>query len=708
MAWQWVGGLVLVAGTLLAYIPALQAGFIWDDNDYVLNNLTLRSLDGLRQIWFEIEATPQYYPLVHTSFWLEYHVWELNSTGYHVINVLLHCLASLLVWRILSFLRVPGSWAVAAIFALHPVHVESVAWITERKNVLSGVFYLGSGWAFLLYTSHPERARSKRLYTISLVLFVCALFSKTVTLTLPAALLLVLWWKLDQIRRVDLLPLAPFFIVGVTLGLVTLWTEAHHVGASGNEWDLSLAERILLAGKAPWFYVGKLILPTQLTFVYPRWVIDSGAWKQYLWPVGTLLVIIVLWLTRLRIGKGPLVSVLFFGGSLMPALGFFDVYPFRYSFVTDHFQYLASLGVITLIVSAAGTTLKTTLVKPALALVLVAFSTLTWNQGYVYEDLESLWRDTLDKNPNAWIAHNNLGLLLREQGEHEWAIHHYRQALLLNPDFYEAHNNLGIALRSRNRLEEAAGHYRRAIELRADLVEVYANLGNVLAAQGKTTDAIDTLRQALRLKPAFASHAGLANLLTSQSQHQEAIKHYQAALEFELDNAATRNNFGVALRASGRSKEALAEFRRAIQIDDDFVEAHDNFAWSMKQEGAIDEALEHFLRAIELNRSFLPSLVGASWIMATHWDIGARQTQKALVLAERAMRLSTEPNVQILDTAAAAYAAAGNFDRAIETARQARALAIKAEAIEFANPIADRLRLYEEGRPFVESKKPGR
>src|SRR5688572_21356693 len=315
-----IGSGVLLAMTLIAYLPAFRAGFIWDDPDYVVNNATLRSLDGLRQIWFVPRATPQYYPLVHTSFWIEYQLWGLNPSGYHAVNVLLHALASILLWRVLKLLEVPGAWLAAGIFALHPVHVESVAWVTERKNVLSGVFYLASALAFLHFEETAEPRRRWRFYAMSLLLFVVALLSKTVTASLPAAILLVAWWKRGRVTWRDLMPLIPFFVTGVALALRTAQFEREHVGASGAEFDFTWAERILIAGRAAWFYAWKLIAPVNLSFIYPRWTIDDRAAAQYAFPIAAIALVMTLALLRRRIGLGALVAVLFFGGTLVPAL----------------------------------------------------------------------------------------------------------------------------------------------------------------------------------------------------------------------------------------------------------------------------------------------------------------------------------------------------------------------------------------------------
>ena len=582
-----VSALLLVGLTVGAYIPALNGGFIWDDDDYVQDNLTLRSLAGLGQIWFQPGATRQYYPLVHTTYWLEYRLWGLNPTGYHVVNVILHALSAVLVWRLLIRLQVPGAWAAAALFALHPVHVESVAWITERKNTLSGAFYLSAAWAYLRY----EAARRPRLYWTALVLFAAALLSKTVTCTLPAALLLVLWWKGQTPMRRTAIALAPFFALGVAMSGVTVWMERHSVGAWGPEWDLSLVERGLIAGRALWFYAAKLLVPLDLTFIYPRWAIDATAVWQYVYPVGTLGVGILLWALRERWGRGPLTGVLFFAGTLTPALGFFNFYPMLYSFVADHFQYLASLGLLAL--AAAGghrawTRLGQSAAGPvALALVLSLCVLLTWRQGQVYADLETLWRDTLQKNAGAWIAHNNLANILKERGQLDQAVGHYRQALLLKPGSAQIHLNLADAHQARGESAAALRHYRRALKAEPDRVETYLKLGNALLGQNASAEAIEHYRQALRLAPNLAlAHSNLGAALAIQRQDAEAIEHYRRALQLKPDFAEAHNNLGRLLALQGQFTAAIEHYRRALQLKPTYRQARANLAEALQAVGS--------------------------------------------------------------------------------------------------------------------------
>jgi hypothetical protein len=316
----------------------------------------------------------QYYPLVHTSFWLEYHLWQLDPFGYHLVNVLLQAVNAILLWRVLEKLQVRGAWLAAAIFAIHPVHVESVAWISERKNLLCGAFYLSSLLAYLRFRplgtvprgsaerqagetpaplrNQPVENRLGRWYWLALALFVGAMLSKTVACTLPVTILVVTWWKRGSIKQRDLGLVTPFLAVGAALGFVTVWVEIYRTGASGAGWSFTSFDRVLIAGRALWFYAAKLLWPENLTFIYPRWTIDAGDWRQWMFPLGAALVALALWAMHRRIGRGPIAAAAFFIITLGPALGFFNVYPMRYTFVADHYQYLASIGLIVAVVAA--------------------------------------------------------------------------------------------------------------------------------------------------------------------------------------------------------------------------------------------------------------------------------------------------------------------------------------------------------------------
>lgn len=650
--------LALVAITFIAYGPAIQdGGFIWDDDDYVTANKTLRDVGGLKDIWMSPQSTPQYYPLVHTGFWIEYQLWGLDATGYHVTNILLHALGSVLLWRLLRWLAVPGAWLAAGLFALHPVHVESVAWITERKNVLSGVFYLAAALAYLKWADAKTGGRQRpSAYVGALLFFICAMLSKTVTVSLPAALLLVAWWRQGRdgspvkaeesparwwIARI--LPLVPFFIIGLGFSTLTVWLEKHHVGAKGAEWDLSLIERCLIAGRALWFYVGKLIWPAELCFNYPRWEIDVGVWWQYLFPLTFAMLVILLWVWRKRVGRGPLVAILFFAGSLFPALGFFDVYPMRYSFVADHFQYLASIGVLVLVAVAItniGSRLAAGGWRPASqglsAVVLMCLALGSWKQCGIYRGLEVLWIDTFNKNPASWMAFNNLGQLYLHENRLEAAIPLFERAIFHNPKDLSASNNLGVTLGKLGRDEEARECYRKAIETDPLDPQAYHNLGVSMAKKGQLEEAIGYYRKALDINPKLgATHINLGTTLAQMGRNEEAIEEFRKAVAVDPESGMFQQNYGDALLAAGRLREAADQYRVAISLDPSIAAAHYQLGRIAMADQLLPAALEHFRDAVEQAPDFALAQSSLGLVLSTigRQDEAADHFRKALSLA---------------------------------------------------------------------------
>ena len=448
----------MLCATLLAYLPALSGSLLWDDNMHV-TRADLRSLHGLWRIWFDLGATQQYYPLLHSAFWLEHRIWGDAVLGYHLTNVALHAASACLVVIVVRRLSLPGAYLAGFVFALHPVCVEAVAWISEQKSTLSGVFYLAAALTYL----HFDRTRRKSQYFLALALFVLALMSKTVTATLPAAMLVVFWWQRGRLAwRRDVLPLVPWFAVGAFAGLFTAWVESapRLIGAQGPQYALTLAQRLLLAGRVPWFYAWKALWPANLMFTYPHWKIDSGELRQYLFPLGMAALAVALGLLA-RKNRGPLAGFLFFAGTLFPALGFLNVYPFRYSYVADHFQYLAILGIV--VPAAAGLTVLAGRISPgrispgrvspsmlaALALTALLLTTLgaaTRQQSAMYRDYETLFRGTLARNPGSSFLHSNLGVILMSTGRETEAAAEFEAAVRLTPDDPDYHVNLGLAL----------------------------------------------------------------------------------------------------------------------------------------------------------------------------------------------------------------------------------------------------------------------
>ncbi|HKE12018.1 MAG TPA: O-GlcNAc transferase [Myxococcota bacterium] len=500
-------GVALLA--CLAYLPTLRAGYVWDDDSYVTENDTLRSAAGLAKIWLEPSASPQYYPAVFTTFWCEYHVWQLRPAGYHAVNLVLHLLTAALVWRVLKRLGVVAAGLAAAIFALHPVSVESVAWITERKNVLSAVFCIGCVLAYLHFDppDRPGAPRDRRSYALACVLFLFALLSKSVTASLPVALAVVYWWHQGRVSPRRLIPLLPLLALGVSVGLYTSWLEATQVGASGGEWALSPLARGLIAGRALVFYAGKLVWPARLCFIYPRWEIDPGLVWQYTYPLAVLALLAGLFVARSRIGRAPLAALLCFTITLFPALGFLNVYPQRYSWVADHFQYLASIAPIALAAAGLGrmsSAWPVSLRISAGAGVLCLLALLSFRQNEVYRDSETLWRNTLQCNPDCFLAHTNLGNILLRRGEVEAALPHYRASVAIRPDDFVSVNDLAWLLATgpqgvRSPAEAVALAERAASATQYGFAPALETLAAAYAGVGRFDDAVWMAERGLRI-----------------------------------------------------------------------------------------------------------------------------------------------------------------------------------------------------------------
>jgi tetratricopeptide (TPR) repeat protein len=574
---RWFLALVLVVITFAAYQPVRHAGFIWDDDAYVTQNPLLTAPDGLQRIWFSAHHQSQYFPLVFTTLRFERMLWGLHPVGYHFVNLLLHGLNALLLWVVLRKLAVPGSWLAAAIWAVHPVNVESVAWITELKNTQSTLFYLLALLAWMKFTAR-ETGHPWRFYLLALVLQTLALFSKTTACTLPVALLLVLWLQKRPIGGRRLIQVAPFLALGVAMGLLSVSWEAH-LGNYGRDlhYPFHGLERLLIATHAVWFYVTKLVWPTKLAFSYPRWEIDRRDPLQYAGLIGCVAIALWLWWRRRALGRAPVAAVVFFVASLSPLLGFIPLYTFRYAFVADHYQYVASIGLIALFAAAVSSRADTCQLgrtrQCALSvLLLFALGTLTWRQAHIYRDVETLWRDTLAKHPDVWLAHNNLGNVFLQEGKISDAIGHYEQALRSQPDFIEAHNGLGNALFRQGRFPEAIEHWQQALRINPDYLDAHLNLGAALRQAGKSEEAIAHYEQALRIKPDFAeAHNNLGNVFLQEGKISDAIGHYEQALRLKPDYAEAHANLGNALAQVGRVPEAIVQYQQALRIQPDFT-----------------------------------------------------------------------------------------------------------------------------------------
>ena len=655
----WVMVAAVFGAALLCYWPALHGAFLWDDPAHI-TSAELRSWEGLWRIWVELGATQQYYPVLHTAFWIEHRLWGDSEPGYHLANVFMHagscCLLAVLLRRLWFPAQTspddtaarnssPGlEWLAALLFAVHPVCVESVAWISEQKNTLSLFFYLLAGLAYLRFSAR----RGLRHYLLATFLFLLALGTKSVTATLPAAILVVLWWRNGRLSwRRDIAPLIPWFAVAIGAGFFTAWVERNLVGADGGSFDLSFVQRVLLASHAVWFYLGKLVWPFDLSFFYPRWDVpdEAGGWIGY-FAAAVAITAAAFWFCRKA--RGPLAAWMLFVGSLFPALGFFNVYPFIFSYVADHFQYLACM----MFLSAAVGGLVWVTGKPIpgiragawiFGLVLASgLMVLSREQSRLYRDVETLFRDTISKAPQSWMAHHNLGLALsRLPGGSDEAIAEFHKAIELNPKFPESHFALGRELvkESASRSQGIA-EFEKALELRPLYSEALNALGMELAKQpGQLEEAISLFKKALVARPHLVSaHLSLANALSrNPADLPEAMAHFEEVLHIEPDYARGHNDYAQVLaRLPGKTDAAIQQFETAIRLAPDFAEARCNLADLLASiPGRTADAIAQY----ELGLKYEPDSAKVHYGLANVLATAAGRPDEAIVHYEKAIQL---------------------------------------------------------------------
>lgn len=678
------GSIVVI--TLLAYIPAMRGGFVWNDDERgsLTRNIVLEE-NGLYRVWFTAQSV-NYWPVVWTSYWIEHRLWGLDPTGYHVVNVLIHATCALLIWRILLRLEIPAAWLAALLFAVHPANVESVAWITQRKNVLALLFFLVS----LLWYLRFDDCRRWAWYWAAVAAFLLAMLSKGAAAPLPAVLLLCVWWRRGTIGRRDVLRSLPFFAVALLMSGVEIWFQ--HDRAIGEDVirDDTFLLRLVGAGWAVWFYAYKALVPVRLCFIYPRWEIDASSWPAYLPNLALLVALAWSWRRRQGDGRAVLFALLYYVLTLAPVLGFVNIYFMRYSLVADHYQYVSIIAIIALVAAAGRAVLmrlghgRLSPARTVATAVVLLLGLLTWRQCQAYHDAETLWRDTLDKNPAAWMAHSNLGNILCARCDLDEAIHHYRQALDAKPDNAEVYNNLGNALALQGRPDEASDCYRQALRLNPDYTEAYNNLGLIAAKRGELDQAIEYYRRALECSPVYAkAHVNLGHALSRLHQHEDAMRHYEAAVQLDPNHDSP-----------------IPHLREALRLVPDSPELHCELGQRLVAAGQPDQALQHFRQAARLRAGWPLPLERLAWVLATHLDPSSHQQQEAIRVADNAVQLTSRQDVEALDILAAAQAAAGQFEAAIATAEEALALLHTAATSERADAIRRRLELYRQRQPY--------
>jgi tetratricopeptide (TPR) repeat protein len=725
---------------LVVYSPALRAGFIWDDDMFITQNETLRSADGLRIIWTEPAKNPHYYPLLMTLFWGMYQLWGDAPFGYHLVTILFHAGCATLLWRLLLAAGVRGAFVGALLFALHPVHVQSVAWATELKNTMSGFFYL----AALLAWASEERLGRGRAYALCAVSFAASLLSKTTTVSLPLAVLFMELWKQGRVRRPTAWLLAGLVALAAAPVVVTLLLErSRNVPYVSSQFFFP--EKLIVVGLSVWFYLGKLLWPHPLIMVYPYWQLDYTRWTEYL-PLALLVASVpVLFAARRFAGRGLPLAWLFFILTLSP-VPFMDVnFVLQHSFVADHFAYLPSLGMLAVAGAALATWFggATPRVRYALACVpVLVLGGLSWRQVHHYEDQEALWRHTLAYNPTCPVAFNNLGLTLLEKGRVDDALEVMRKGIDAAPTMAKFHSNLALALRQKGDDVAAARAYNRALELDPSLYEARVELAMLHAKHGASDAAFAVLQVAAEQRPTLWEaqwNLGLGWLGMDQvaaadtcfrqaaglRPHDEALRElvgvvldrgdaavsamrdvFRASPSFVLrdpDALQPRLLLARALWRAGGQREADAVLdglaRREIRSAEIL---HELGVVSLERRRSADAA-HFFERALAVDPSSVELMNNLAWVRATAPDADVLDPVAAVQLAERALSIAGRGDPALLDTLAAGYAAAGRFDEAVKTAEAAGSLARREGLAALAADLDSRAALYRSATPYVDT-----
>jgi len=763
-AWPvWLGALLLILPTLAAYLPAMNARFIWDDDRYLTQTVhnfivpsgdDLWATDGLKKIW-TTTATEQYYPLVFTTFWLEYRLWGraaspsagepdppnavkfvqsdgrtawFRPAGFHITNIVLHALSAVLLWRILAYLQVPGAWLAAAVFALHPVQVESVAWVTERKNVLSGLFYMAAALTYLHF-AYGKGRMAWLGYPVAFMLFVLALLSKTVTCSLPVALLLAFWLRKQRPRASALVGLVPMLALGVVMGRLTSWYEFHKQKywepmpirkafelswkegraetAQRSGYALTHAQRVLIASRSLLKYAEKLILPRSLSLFYYRWSDKPGGELDPLIPLNWWPLFVLVGLAAGTIGlaaiwgRGVFIGAAFFVMTLFPALGFFDLWPMRYSFWADHFQYLACIGLVALLCAGLarafgflgegrpvfnGTNPPGAIAAAAL---LVALGAATWARAGAFHDSESIYLDTIWKVPTAWIAHNNLGVLYAERKEYDKAIERFQYIVDKQPDFSahgtSPHANLASALYFAKDYRRAEAAFREAIRRNPRLGNLHVMLGLSLLEQNdpaKAAEAASVFERAMAFFP-----------------NDERVKRYRA-------NALAKA--GGAGRAASAPTTAAASGPAPIDLGGATTPQERRMAYIRLAEGAIRQG--DFIRAMTVIQAGLTEIPQSQGLWQNYALLLAaspldeqRNGAQAVAVAERLRDSLTRIGrleARTMEILAAAYAESGRFDDAIKAAQDGLRLVRPDRDADVQGRLEAQLNLYKAKQPY--------
>ena len=599
--------LVIAAAVLWIYWPALHGDWLSDDALLVRDNTLVHDPFGLWKIWFEPGRLVDFQPFTVSVVWLQWQLWGNHTMGYHLTNVFLHLLSGLLIWRLLSKFHLRLAWLGGLIFAVHPVQVESVAWIAELKNTLSLPPFL---LAMCFWIDYEEHGKAKD-YWLALGLFLAAMLCKPTMVMFPVVILLYGWWKRGRIGWPNVRASTPFFVVSLVLGLVTIWFLGHNsMGADAVPMG-GFFSRLACAGLSLSFYFSKCFLPVGLLPIYPQWVVNPPSFLQFLpWPVlGG--VIYWFWIKRQDWGRNVLLGLGFFLINLAPFIGFNAASYMDFTWVMDHVLYIPIIGLIGLVVTALG---QMDIQSPSsfrpstIGLVIVALWFLAFeshNYAKMFINEKTLWTYTFQHNPEAYPAYNNLGLDLFQKGRISEAIAEYEHVLQLKPDYAEAHNNLGYALQQTSQLPEAMEQYGQALQLKPDFAEAHNNLGLAQQQTGRASEAMEQFEQALQLRPDYVqAHNNLGNALFLSGRLPEAIEEFEHGFQLYPDYAEVHFNLGFALQQTGQLTSAIEQYQQALRINPDYAEAYNNLGIALYQTGQAAAAMEQFEQALRIRPDY--------------------------------------------------------------------------------------------------------
>jgi tetratricopeptide (TPR) repeat protein len=642
-AWMLVQTFLILGAILWIFGPALRGEWLWDDALYFQANQLMDDPDRIWKAWFAPGSFVEYYPLQETLQWLQWRAWGNEMLGYHLTNVVLHGISSLLVWRLLNKLGIRLAWLGGLLFAIHPVQVESVALIAELKNALSLPPFLLAMCAWIDFEAH----RRNRDYWLAFAFFLVAMLCKISMSPFPVVILIYAWWKRDRIGWGDVKTAAPFFLVSLILGSMTIFTGFWHAQYTGPG-DLSIGgplSRVALVGLSLSFYLAQCFFPVDMMPIYPQWTIDPPSPGQFLpWPILAGMSY-WFWTKRRTWGRHALLALGFFIVMLLPFIGVIAASYMTFTWVMDHFLYIPIIALIALATAGLGQ-IQDRVPKTVsaggmavVALLLVFLAVESRSYARMFTNPETFWSYALQRNPEAWPAHNNLGNGLLANGRNAEAIEQYELSLRVKPGYYDAHYNLGNAFYQTGRTEEAIEQLQTAIRIDPHFAEAHFNLGNALLRQRRVAEAADQFRQAaqispraaavylnwgvalrqlgrlpeaieqfqkaVQINPAYAeAHYNLGNALQKAGRIPEAIDQFEKTVDLQPKYADAHHNLGVAFNQMGRTTEAIQQFEIALEIDPHFAEAHYNLGVAFSETGRKPEAIEQFQKALQIKPTF--------------------------------------------------------------------------------------------------------